>query len=955
MGAIYTIPPAYGFAKALTEGLIRQYSLSDLAKIQIYLPTRRAVRTVQEAFGEIATGQSLLLPKLFSIGDVDADDMVLTGSGEVSKIAANLPPVLTSTHQLFLLSRLVFHAWDKTIGGDEPKSNAQVFAYASALRTLLNTIETEGVDLSVLSELTPEDPVFEGFWERAGRFIALIQEVWPAIEQETGRVSPAKRRRRVLEILVQDWSKRPPQNPILLAGTTATIPAVADLASVVQDLPYGQIILPGLDQSLDAETWVEVIKSPTHPQHGLAKLLSKIGISPGNVKLWFGCTAIDVRDRHAALSASQKPASVSITGAEHAYDLDGLALVEAPSPEVEARSIAIFLREALQEPHARAALVTPDRDLAGRVTAELLRWGVEVDNSAGLPLTDSALGRIIQRTLGLLTNAWQDLDLTRVLAHPLANFGMSYHEARSFSWDMDLKLRGLGTMRPATAFDWPNSPASNELLDLLLSGFPPMESKYFSVWLDRHLAVLEKLAPDAEQLWSGAAGSVITQLFEDAQASSRVLPPMLVEDYAEIITTLLSETFYREPTQTKPRVSILGTLEARLLHVDSVALGGLNEGVWPKETDVGPWMNRPTRAQVGLPSPERKVGLAAHDLAQAFSATNVLMSRTTRVDGAPTLSSRWIERLKTFLDRRGQADILTAKGNIYLRSAIAMDLPVSKKARKPPSPVYGCPPLSVRPKTLFATDIGLLVTNPYGFYAKRILGLRALDPRGSHAPEKRWGIMVHEVLEQANTKPDLSIGDLFEIAETRLESEKIDEIQASLWRVQLQHTLHEFWRLNHAYRGYPNLIEKMGSYSVAGHVIKGKADRVVILPDCSVVLDYKTGRAATEANQRQGLDPQLSILGLIAANGGFDDAQGQHADRDIFQAFLLLPKRLHERGEERRSGGKLRSQVHDGLTRLLEAYQDPGQPYFVAPFGEEVGRASPRYDDYGHLARRAGS
>jgi ATP-dependent helicase/nuclease subunit B len=59
----------------------------------------------------------------------------------------------------------------------------------------------------------------------------------------------------------------------------------------------------------------------------------------------------------------------------------------------------------------------------------------------------------------------------------------------------------------------------------------------------------------------------------------------------------------RSENALHPRIFIWGLMEARLQSVETMVLGGLVEGVWPPATDPGPWMSRPMRARVGLPSP----------------------------------------------------------------------------------------------------------------------------------------------------------------------------------------------------------------------------------------------------------------------------------------------------------------------------------------------------------------
>src|SRR5690606_40649772 len=95
-----------------------------------------------------------------------------------------------------------------------------------------------------------------------------------------------------------------------------------------------------------------------------------------------------------------------------------------------------------------------------------------------------------------------------------------------------------------------------------------------------------------------------------------------------------------------PRLFIWGPLEARLQHADRIILGGLNEGTWPGDASIDPWLNRPMRAELAIEPPERRIGLAAHDFASGASAGGVVLTRALKVGGAPTVASRWLLRLR---------------------------------------------------------------------------------------------------------------------------------------------------------------------------------------------------------------------------------------------------------------------------------------------------------------------
>ena len=67
-----------------------------------------------------------------------------------------------------------------------------------------------------------------------------------------------------------------------------------------------------------------------------------------------------------------------------------------------------------------------------------------------------------------------------------------------------------------------------------------------------------------------------------------------------------------------PRVFIWGALEARLQHVDTMVLAGLNERTWPGQTSNDAFLSRSMKTAIGLEPPERRIGQAAHDFQMAL-------------------------------------------------------------------------------------------------------------------------------------------------------------------------------------------------------------------------------------------------------------------------------------------------------------------------------------------------
>src|SRR5699024_90120 len=127
-------------------------------------------------------------------------------------------------------------------------------------------------------------------------------------------------------------------------------------------------------------------------------------------------------------------------------------------------------------------------------------------------------------------------------------------------------------------------------------------------------------------------------------------------------------------------------------------------------SEPGPWLSRPMRADFGLPALERRIGLAAHDFAQAMGAEQVVLTRARKVEGTPTVPSRWLLRLDALLQALQVPDAIADESERWTGWAEALDAAVRHEPLQRPAP---CPPVAARPKQLAVTAIEEWIRDPY--------------------------------------------------------------------------------------------------------------------------------------------------------------------------------------------------------------------------------------------------
>ena len=998
---IYTIASDRPFLATLAHGLLGLAGGEPLmlTRISVLLPTRRAARSLREAFLRLTAegsdpGAPLLLPRLRPIGDLDEDAVALATEG-ADDPSLMIPPAIPELRRRLLLTQLVLR-WNK-VSGVAPLLPGQAAALAAALARLLDAAESEEASFDKLRDLAPAD--LAEHWQKVLGFLDILPNAWPGMLAAEGALDPAERRNLLLRRQAAAWRRAPPAGPVVAAGLTGGIPALVDLLSVVAWLDRGAVILPGLDRSCEAAEWELVAESPTHPQHLMALLLRALDIAPEEVREWpagrqpvphsphpnppphaeKGITGASGRAGRLRLVAEAlRPAEMTDAWRDlapaPADALAGVARYDCASPQDEAVTVALLLRRTLETPGATAALVTPDRELARRVAAELRRWDIDIDDSAGLPLNRTPPGAFLRLVLDLADSALAPVPLLAALKHPLAAGGLAPEVFRDSARRLEGAIRGP---RPAPGFAGLRAALTGR--DALLRGFVDRLETCLgglAAALDRdslsladlaaaHIGAAERLAAtDGEcgvaRLWREAAGEAAARFCHALLDAAADFPALPGRHYPALFEALAAGLVVRPNFGRHPRLAIWGLVEARLQQADLVVLGGLNEGTWPGPAAYDPWMSRQMRREFGIAVPELAIGIAAHDFAQALGAPSVALTRATRREGVPTVPSRWLLRLDTVLRAVGLEDALGPEPEIAAATALR-DEP---RPRRTAAPVAPCPPLAARPRRLSVTQIETWIRDPYAIYARHILGLKALDEIDADPGRAELGITVHDALAKfvrryPHALPPTAEAELIEIGRASFGANLSRPGVWAFWWPRFVRVARWFVAEETGRRA---AIAESGSELQGMLVIPGRAgpftitavaDRVDRLANGELeLIDYKTGALPQKREIDNAIAVQLPLEGAIARDGSFAGPDGGSAISG--QAAALEYWRLpggDPPGMRHPIGGDDPAALIDSalarVAALVDRFDDPATPYPPVPDP----RWQPRFSDYGHLER----
>lgn len=991
--SIFSIPPHARFlptlaARVLDGTLVGDWDRSGpfwLSDVTIVVPTRRARQALADAFAAQGAG---LLPDIRTFGGEVADEEPFLPPYD----APVPPPGVSSLERRLVLSRLVA-AWANSPAGKRafstPPTAGEILSMADSLGVLIDdlTIEERTPDdlRAIIPTLAPE---LGEYWQQTLEFLNIALSYWPERLADKGYADIAALRNMRLDRQAQSAPLLYGNRPVIAAGSTGSIPATARLLKAIARLPRGALVLPCFDTTMSTaqhEALLNLTNNPQgHPQYGMAKLLRALDAGVGDV------IDLDPQQpprtllvrRGLALTADTAHWNEQRLSVEALAEASaGLSIIQARTEDEEARAVALAGRQALLDGKT-VGIVTPDRNLARRLAAELKRFDIAVDDAAGTPLFQSAVGRLLRQILALVANQCAAVDLVALLRNRAALFGLSRSEIGRVTDDIELGLLrgqrpGAGvpgirallvanidnvTPYPARRLNADQGAAITALLDRIEAAIAPL------------LAVTAKATITASE-FAAALCAAFAGVADGADLPGRTevsdwerqlaaqageghhFPPTALDG---VLAALMLGFEVRTREEWRSDIAIWGTLEARLLNPDVLILAGLNEDIWPETADPGPWLSRGMRLAAGLEPPERKQGLAAHDFAQAMGNGTVILALSDRLGASPALPSRLVQRLDAFA---GEA---TAKswrmaGQGWIDDARRLDAVLAIKEAPRPTPN---PPPELRPRQLSVTEIETLMRSPYDLYAKHVLKLRPLDPLGEAPDARERGNIIHDIFSEfVIRKHDVMAPDALGILQA-IAVEKFAGLDAigerrDIWLRRFHTAAEQFLDYERAREPFVRHrhaeIEGRWTLQLAHEfVLTGRADRVDEMTDGTLeIIDFKTGAVPTKGAMQAFEVPQLLLEAEMGKSGALKDIASADTSRLTYIKIGLGPEAFVPRDfvpaedhDVMSAAGELSRRMQGHVDLFL--FNDVAMPARLLPLKSQ--RFAGAYD---HLARVA--
>ena len=326
----------------------------------IFLPSRRAVRTVEKLIAKKSGGVAIL-PTLVALGE-GTDD-------EFPQDEPTTDDTVSNTMRTVVLAKL--------LSADANITNmSTALSVAHDLIRMQDYLENEGIDAATIDWAELVDEKYATHFQGKAQILNILSKFMD--EFCAGRMTQTQSRNQS----IRDWiGVLDKYKLVIVCGSTASVPATADLMCAVAHAPHGRIILSG---KLDGRP--QDFELNTNPYNSEYKFLSRLGIDYRDlIAIDVGPSAIDSMN-YAFGNNPDKPTTD--------LDLSHCCLINVPRESTEANVVAQIATHAIANKKS-VLVITPDAAGNQRIAASLAAHGIIADFSGGTPGTMTPVGRAI--------------------------------------------------------------------------------------------------------------------------------------------------------------------------------------------------------------------------------------------------------------------------------------------------------------------------------------------------------------------------------------------------------------------------------------------------------------------------------------------------------------------------------------------------------------------------------
>lgn len=885
---VFNVPVNYDFLESLHKFITDKYSnILELSKITILLPSRRSCNELKRVFLEKSKNQAIILPNIKAIGDIDYDDLILKQVNcndlkNIVNISANTSRI---KYKILLLKELT--NWMKQVKNTvfSNINMEQIVNLSLELNSFFDEVSKNNLSLDNLKDIVDDD--YSQHWQEILKFLQIFGSKWNNFLKENNIISANDYKFKMINMNTEYFKSNKPLYPIIIAGVSGSAKNTAELIKELLKYDNCYMIFKGLDIIEDKDSNINVL----HPQYMFKNLLNNyLKIDRNKIKLLeynefkISNDGINKVIRYSMIDYNRTSIWVDDLNIDK-DSINHISKIECDNSTEELNIISYIVKNMYEENNSSISIITTNESFAKQLEIILKNMNVIVNNSFGNKFSNTNIVKFLFSILKVCENDCETLSLLSLLKNELTFFNCKNKEKiNNYINILENKiLRGAGKLSSVDLLKKAKEIGDNDFVNFIeeiintIKSFN-VDNKTFNDILKMHLEIAEKINGN-NGLWNNQDYGVplfnfFTEMINETLDYGTVKN---LDEYFNILHYLIAENSYSDKYVVHPTVNIILPQEARLINYDLVILSNMNEGSFPKYTESDPWMSKNMRINFGLPDKNEIIGEMAYDFTQYLGNKKVIITRSIKEDNKPSVKSRFLLRLETFLSCQNNLVIQEENiwKNVYKKYTSIKQNEIRKLER--PNPII---PLDKRLKKLSATHIEKIMKNPYDMYAEKILQLK--EKRDFYEDDKNvifFGNAVHEAIDtyirnyHEFNKEKLSSDNLYnkliKYGKDSFNKHFVNEIMKNIYFIRFENIAKFFVEEDEKRRNDNcNILSEeqisLDNFNNKNFKIFAKVDRIEKDQNGRfTIIDYKTGVAPSRSEVKYGKKPQLVIEAII--------------------------------------------------------------------------------------------
>ena len=966
MSNIFNIPSNYNFLESIYEVIIQEYKNKqyELSNLVILLPSRRACNALKKIFIDRINGNSIALPLMKAIGDADYDDFLLENINlelllkfeELTKPSHNLK------YKLLLIQNLLNEF--KNFNMD------QAINLSGSLEQFLDEVNKNDLNLNNLDNIVDDD--YAKHWQELLKFLKIFTKKWEEFLGENNIISTTNYKLKIIELHNEIFkNQKEPAKKIIIAGNFFKIKQTMELVKNLLNFSTTKLFLKGFDSNINEDEWK--ILNPIHSQYLFKNFIRFLNIdrgSIGNLEFESCRNKSDIYLKTIYNSTINNTLTYRWKDLE-ATQLNNLECYNCNDIFEEMNLILFYILNFLSkdENKNKNIGIIANIDFARKLEIVLKNYNLIVYNTFGNRFINN---KIIDFLMLLVESIESDFEINTILSLLKNKFSFFGYEKEELNRNVKNFEKYVLRRNDNLVYllDCKNviELMENQDLKKSLKAFIDRIESYFLTfktansfglkeYLIFHLTAAENIAKnEVFDFWNveDDGGKIFEFLQNLLDSIDFEFKKLNLKEYLSIFKFLINEQSYSNEYSVSNGISLINITESKLIDYDLVFLTNLNDGDFPQSIKADAWMNNSMRAKFGLPNKEDAIGESYFDFIQILMQKNVVLTRSFKQNNSPTIKSRFLLRLETFLKTK-KIDI-SFNEDLYNCIKIFFQQKNSIKLLRPKPTAKN----NVKPNKLSATNIELFLKNPYDIYVKKILKLYPLNEISAVNNALTFGNAVHKSLEEfcinvdnnldKIAKHNFLINNSFEIFKIFFQN---NDILMSLYFPRFKVFSERFIELyeesiNDDFKIFNELEGEMIFKDLA-FSITAKADRIDINDDEVKIIDYKTGQIPSLSSIKNGTSLQTTIESLIFKNNAFLELNKFKKNQAIESEFWKFNGSIKK--DPKIHIAKVKTEDLESIIPLCEEYLTDIIKFFKDENREFIATARNLNSNYDHLSR----